>query len=83
MQREDEVRLRHMRDAAREAISFARGRERADLDTDRQLLLAIVMDIGIIGEAATHVTGATREQYPSVPWPVIAVLDAILGEDPA
>ena len=37
MHRADEIRLRHMLDAAREAVSFTRGRARADLETDRQL----------------------------------------------
>lgn len=71
MQREDQVRLRHMRDAAREAVSFVEGRERADLDRDRQLLLAVVMSIGIVGEAAARVSAATREQHPAIPWSVI------------
>ena len=38
MSREDEIRLRHVADAAREAASFAAGRARGDLDTDRQLV---------------------------------------------
>ena len=33
MFKDDEVRLRHMLDAAREAASFARCRERGDLET--------------------------------------------------
>ena len=32
MQKDDTVRLRHILDAAREALAFARGRSRADLD---------------------------------------------------
>ena len=45
-----------MLDAAREAVSFAHGRTRSDLDEDRQLVLALVKDIEIVGEAATGVT---------------------------
>ena len=45
MGKDDEIRLRHMLEAAREALSFARGRARGDLETDRQLLLALVKDI--------------------------------------
>lgn len=52
MRRDDTVRLRHMLDAAREAMTFVRGRTRADLDTDRQLVLALVKAVEIIGEAA-------------------------------
>ena len=42
MHRDDEIRLRHMLEAAREAVSFARGRVQADLETDRQLALSLV-----------------------------------------
>ena len=52
MSKDDEIRLRHMLEAAREAISFASGRTREDLDSDRQLVLSLVKDIEILGEAA-------------------------------
>jgi uncharacterized protein with HEPN domain len=41
-----------MLDAAREALSFTRGRTRRDLDEDRLLVLGLVKAIEIIGEAA-------------------------------
>ena len=49
MQRDDLIRLRHMLDAAREAMSFAEGRKRADLDSDRMPVLSLVKAIEIIG----------------------------------
>lgn len=68
MQRDDVVRLRHMLDAAKEAIGFVRGRTRADLDSDRQLALALVKAIEIVGEAAYQVSPTTRAQLTEVPW---------------
>lgn len=68
MRRDDIVRLRHMLDSAREIQGFARGRTRDDLDGDRQLVLALVKDVEIIGEAAYQVSLATRELIPSIPW---------------
>ena len=41
MRRDDEIRLRHMLEAASEAVSFVWGRERSDLDADRQLVLGV------------------------------------------
>lgn len=35
MRKQDEIRLRHMLDAAREALGFVQGRNRADLNNDR------------------------------------------------
>ena len=71
MQREDEVRLRHMLDAAREAVSFAKGRTRADLDRDRMLVLSIVRSVEIIGEAASKITKESQAAHPTIPWAVI------------
>ena len=68
MSREDEIRLRHMADAAREAASFATGRARGTLDTDRQLVMALVKEIEIVGEAAARVSEATREHLTDIPW---------------
>ncbi len=59
MIKHDEIRLRHMIEAAREVVSFACGRVRDDLESDRQLVLSLVKDIEIVGEAATQITEPT------------------------
>ena len=69
---DDATRLRHMRDAAREALGFVEGKQRSDLDSDRQLALALCKCIEIVGEAASHVTLETRRRCPEIPWPQIA-----------
>jgi len=68
MTRSDEVRLRHMLDAAREALRFAAGRSRTDLDSDRMLVLSVVKSIEIIGEAASKVSEETQRKHPTMPW---------------
>lgn len=68
MREDDTVRLRHILDAAREALSFARGRSRADLDIDRQLVLSLVKEVEIIGEAAYQLSDETRASVPDMPW---------------
>ena len=68
MRKDDAIRLRHMLDAAREALGFAQGRGRPDLDRDRMLVLSLVKDIEIIGEAGYQVSDVTREQLPAIPW---------------
>ncbi len=52
---DDAARLGQMRDAAREALGFLGNRPRTDLESDRQLALALVKCIEIIGEAASKV----------------------------
>ncbi len=71
-QHDDGVRLRHMLDAARQAIEFTRGRSNADLYRDAQLALALTRLVEIIGEAAKNVSAETRAKFPQIPWRAIA-----------
>ena len=57
-----------MRDHAREAIGFASGRSREDMDTDRLLELALVRLVQIVGEAATRLPPEFRSSHDSIPW---------------
>lgn len=68
MRKDDSVRLRHMRDAAREAVGFVGHKRRTDLDDDRMLVFALVKAIEIVGEAANQVSEATRGELPDIPW---------------
>jgi uncharacterized protein with HEPN domain len=68
MRRDDAIRVRHMLDAAREALSFASGKQRSDLAANRMLVLSLVKSVEIIGEAAATVTAETRERFPHIPW---------------
>ena len=68
----DDVRVRHILDAAREAVSFSKGRCRADLDTDRKLNLSLVRLLEIIGEAAKNVSDELKDKFPQIPWKDLA-----------
>jgi uncharacterized protein with HEPN domain len=68
MQKDDQIRLRHMLEAAKEALSFAQDETRASLEKDRKLELALVKSIEIIGEAAVKVTDKCRKDLPHIPW---------------
>ena len=74
MSRHDEIRLRHMIEASREAVSFADGRVRDDLESDRQLLLSLVKEIEIVGEAASQITDSTRKDLGEIPWSSIVAM---------
>lgn len=71
MRVEDVARIRHMIDAAETVGQFMSGRSRADLDTDRMLLFAVVRAIEVVGEAAGKVTEETRTEAPEIPWAAI------------
>jgi uncharacterized protein with HEPN domain len=68
MQRDDNILIRHILDAAHKALSFAENRVRQDLDTNEMLALSLVHLLAIIGEAANIVSDDFRKHYPHVPW---------------
>ena len=68
MRKDDRVRLQHMVDAANEVLTFIQGRTRAELDNDRMLVLSLVRELEIIGEAASKVSRETRSQNSAIPW---------------
>jgi uncharacterized protein with HEPN domain len=57
-----------MLEAIREAQEFVKGKTRSSLDHDRMLVLSLVKEIEIIGEAASKISQETRLQHSSVPW---------------
>lgn len=72
MQPDDEVRLKHLREAAATALRFTEGRTRTDLEDDEMLRLALTKLIEIVGEAAKQVSAGGRAEFPSVPWSAAA-----------
>ena len=53
---------------------MTRGRKRADLDGDRQLNLALVRLLEIVGEAGNRVPQEQRARIAAVPWSQIVGL---------
>jgi len=74
MRRDDLVRLTHMLQAAKDAMEFAKGKSREDLNNDRMLVLSLVKSIEIIGEAAAKVSAETRRQARQIPWKDIVAM---------
>ena len=63
-----------MLDHALEAVAMTEGKTRADLDKDRQLNLALVRLLEIIGEAATRISKEDQVRYPDISWTEIVSL---------
>ena len=75
---EDRERMQHMLRAAKDALFFASGRRRADLDTDRMLARAVLHAIQEIGEAAARTSEAGRQRAMRIPWGSIVQMRHIL-----
>ncbi|MBI1913118.1 MAG: DUF86 domain-containing protein [Deltaproteobacteria bacterium] len=66
--REDVIRLHHMLEASRDALSFISGKARRDLDDNKMLRLSLVRCIEIIGEAASRLSPDCQSEFPAIPW---------------
>jgi uncharacterized protein with HEPN domain len=75
---EDRIRIQHIMDAAREAIGFAEGKSRKNLDSDPMLARALMHAILEIGEAAARTSEAGRSRAPNVPWVQIVGMRNVL-----
>jgi uncharacterized protein with HEPN domain len=72
MRLDDQVRLRHLIEAATKACAYSKDKQREDLDNDELLRLALTKLVEIVGEAAKHVSPELRGAYPDVPWTAAA-----------
>jgi uncharacterized protein with HEPN domain len=66
--REDAILLLDMRDYAVEAMSFAEGRQRDELESDRMFALALMKAVETVGEAAIGISAALQSSNPQIPW---------------
>lgn len=68
MDKRDEIRLLHMRDALIRARGFIEARQRADLDVDYQLRYALLYALQTIGEAADGISTETQVAHSEIEW---------------
>ena len=71
MLKDDGIRLKHMLDAAKEAIAISKGKSRWDFRKERLLNLSLVRLVEIVGEAAHKITPEFRDKHPQIPWMLI------------
>jgi uncharacterized protein with HEPN domain len=57
-----------MLEAARDAQTFAAGKNRDDLNENRMLTFALMKAIEVIGEAATKISPESRGHCGEIPW---------------
>lgn len=57
--------------AAQECFEFTAGKTRADLDSERMLVMALVKEIEIIGEAAYQMHPGFQAGVSDIPWPLV------------
>ena len=68
MNERDELRLRHIADAADRIASFLSGQQREAFLANRMLQDAVIRNLEIVGEACVNLTPEIRDAHPDVPW---------------
>lgn len=80
-EKDDNVYLWDMLEAARGVVEFTRGRTFDDFLADRLLRRAVEREIEIIGEAARRVSRPFRMKHPEIPWTVIVAQRHLLAHE--
>lgn len=65
---DDETRLRHLIEAAEDALRFCRDMTREQFETDNRTQRAVVQCLTVIGEAANTLSEDARSRIGEVPW---------------
>ena len=68
MKDKDRIRIQHMIDATSEVLSFVEGITEESFSKDRMIILSVIKDIEIIGEAASKMSEETKIKNPDIPW---------------
>ena len=64
----DSIRVAHICDAIDEALSFVEGKTKKDLAGNRMLLLSLIKELEMIGEAAGKISVGFRRKHAEIPW---------------
>ena len=68
MEGRDKFRIKHMIEATKECLTFVEEVKQEDFYLNRQMILAVIKEIEIIGEAASRISDETKSKYSLIPW---------------
>jgi len=79
MSKSDLIRLRHMLEAATEAVKFAQDHSRSDLSQNPVWALGLVKCLEMVGEAAARISLEAKAECPHIPWaPIVAMRNRLV-----
>jgi uncharacterized protein with HEPN domain len=68
MKDSDRIRIQHIIDAAEEALSFVEEIKIENFSKNRMIILSVIKEIEIIGEAASKISQETKSNHTTIPW---------------
>jgi len=64
----DELRLRHVLDAAERIVTYLQGVDQASFLSNRMLQDAVIRNLEVIGEACANLSPGLTQANPIIPW---------------
>ena len=77
----DKAYLWDMLQAARDIVEFTKNQNLAAFTRDRRTRFAVERQLLVIGEAASHISDAFKDQHPELPWAGIVGQRNVLAHD--
>ena len=72
MSKDDSAYIQHMLDAINVVEKYLGPKDFEDFKRDQLVQDGVIRQITIIGEAAKHISEATRRKHPKIPWQDVA-----------
>lgn len=74
----DRIRVRHVLDAIEQLVKLSKNKSFNNFESDIAYQLASIKLLEIVGEASNHISQATKDSFPEIPWRQIIGLRNIL-----
>jgi uncharacterized protein with HEPN domain len=68
MDKKDTIRIYHMLKASSEILEFVKNKDKEFFTNNRMLILAVIKDIEIIGEAASKISENVKHKFCNIMW---------------
>lgn len=79
LEKQDQVNLWDIREAAREIAGFVRGVSFDEFEKNKVLRYAVERQLHVIGEIAAHISPQFRQKHPEVDWRSLSELRRFLA----
>ncbi len=80
--KDDAVHLRRMLDAIEQLERYTRGMSESEFSSRPMVQDAVARQVGIVSEAAKHISIEFQDQHPKLPWAkTISIHNKIVGDD--
>jgi uncharacterized protein with HEPN domain len=66
--RDSRIRIEDMLDAIAKIMRYTNGMTLSEFEVDEKTIDAVTRNLGVIGEAARHISDEMKQREPQIPW---------------